>query len=164
MKEQNIVIKKAKKEDIFQVIKLQSSLIRFHKKTSPKSEDLYGKKSKLASPIFKKFVQKHLQSKNSLILIAYDNKKPIGYCFSFVKENIPIYKIKKYGYISDIYVGKKYRGKFLGKMLIDITKKFFKKKKIKFIELSVRSFNKEAIRFYQKYSFKEYSKTMRIRI
>ena len=98
------------------------------------------------------------------IFIVFDNKKPIGYCLGRIRKNIPIFSLKKYGYVDDLYVEKEYRGKGLGQKLLNEAKRFFKSKKLKFMELKSNHNNYKSIKFYKKYGFKEYAKIMRIRI
>ncbi|MBR9683374.1 GNAT family N-acetyltransferase [Candidatus Woesearchaeota archaeon] len=164
MKKENIIIKKAEKEDIGNLIKLWQGMRQYHEKIATEKDAFYDQIEKNKNTIWKKFIKKSIKDKNSLILIAYDKGKPVAYCILLIKQNIPVFKIKKYGYISDIYVEKNYRGKGMGKKLMDISVGFFKKNRIKFMELSVKHNNKSSIKFYQKYGLKEYHKHMRIKI
>ena len=165
MKKPTIIIKNAKKKDILCIVKLQKGLAKYHEKTaSTKDDKFYEGKNKNASLLFRKFLQEHINNKKSLVLIAHDNKKPIAYCLSFIKEDVPIFKVREYGYISDLYVEEEYRRQGLGKKFINLSKKFFKNKKIKFIQLAVRSHNQKAINLYRKAGFKDHHITMRMRI
>ncbi len=160
-----IIIKKAGKKDLLNLVNLwNKGLFKYHQKIANKNDKSYDQPKKNNWTIWKKFAEKNLRSRKVLFLIVYDDKKPIAYCLSVIKKGIPVYKIKEYGLISDLYVEKNYRGKGLGKKLINKSKKFFKKNKLKFMELGVRHNNKSATKVYQKYGFKEYSKLMRMRI
>ena len=162
---QNIAIKKVKKNDLQTILKLQQELSKHHEKMTPtKDFKLYEKKRKNTTRDLKKFILEHLNKKSSLILLAYYQEKSVGFSISFVKETIPIFKIRKYGYISDLYVKRKYRGQKIGKKLINLSINFFKKKKLKFVELAVRSYNQKAIKVYHKAGFKDYNQTMRQRL
>lgn len=70
-------------------------------------------------------------------------------------------KIKKYGFIDEIFIEEKYRGQKIGTKLMAELMGWFKLKKIKYVEFGVNSENKGAVRFYQKLGFKEYEKTMK---
>jgi len=99
-----------------------------------------------------------------MILIGYDNGRPIAYAICLIKDNILVYALKKYGFISDLYVEERYRGKGLGKELISRIREFFKEKGVKFMSLEVNHNNYGPIKFYKEYGFKEYHKTMRMRV
>ena len=157
-------IRKATVKDIPSLIKLFRGIVKYHKKIYTKDDKFYNKEIKNVKQIWVKFIKKNVNNKDFLILIVYDGKKPIAYCISLIKKNIPIYKIKKYGYVSDLYVDKKYRGKGIGKKLLKKSKEFFRKNKLKFMSLEINHNNDPSIKFYEKYGFKEYYKSMRIRI
>ncbi len=159
-----IITRKAKLSDVPVINMLGNSLVDYHVKIYTKDDAYYNRKKKNADTVWKKFVTQQIKSKKGLVLIAYHQEKPVGYCLSLIKKNIPIFEIKEYGYISDLYVKNAYRRKGIGKKLIDESKKFFKKQKIKYLELTTNHNNYESIKFYQKYGFKEYSKHLRIRI
>jgi ribosomal protein S18 acetylase RimI-like enzyme len=159
-----ITIRKAKLSDVPAIDRLGNGLVDYHVKIYTKDDAYYNKRNKKADSNWRKWVRKNIKSKNGLVLIAYHKEKPVGYCLSFIKNNIPLFKINKYGYVSDLYVEKSCRGKGIGKKLLNESKKFFKNKKIRYMELVTNHNNYKSIKFYQKYGFKEYSKTMRIRI
>lgn len=159
-----MIVRKATVKDIPNLIKLFRGLVKYHQKIYTKDDKFYNKEIKNVRGLWMKFIKKNINNKNSLILISYDNKKPVAYSISYIKDNIPVYSIKKYGYISDLYVDKNYRKKGIGKELVDMSKKRFKKKGIKFMSLEVNHNNNHTIKFYNKYGFKEYHKSMRMRI
>ncbi|MCK4589914.1 MAG: GNAT family N-acetyltransferase [Nanoarchaeota archaeon] len=160
-----IIIRKAKDNEIPIIDKLGDELVSHHSKNLYTKDDrFYNQKKKNSSSIWKKHALSIIKNKKNLALIAYYGEKPIGYCLSLIKRNIPIYKIEKYVYISDIYVDEKYRKQGIGKKFMEEVKKFYKKQKIKFLELQLNHNNDRALKFYQKYGFKEYHKTLRMRI
>ena len=159
-----LTIRKSKLSEVPIVNKLGNGLVDYHVKIYTKDDAYYNRKKKNANTVWKRFVNQQNKSKKGLVLLAFDDEKPIGYCISLIKKNIPLFKINEYGYISDLYVKNDYQRKGVGKKLINKSKKFFKKQKIKYLELTTNHNNYEAIKFYQKYGFKEYSKHLRMRI
>lgn len=89
---------------------------------------------------------KEMLKKPGEILILELNKKPIGFLWLKVKENK--------GHIKKLYIAKEFRGRGLGKLLIKKSFGYFKKKKVKKIDLVVTKSNKKAVNLYIKSGFK----------
>ena len=159
-----MIIRKAAKKDGQDLIKLFRAMVAYHQRIYTKDDKFYNREAESVREIWKRFINKNIPDKSSQIWIAHDNGKPVAYAIGLIKENIPVYSIKRYGFISDLYVDQKYRGKGVGKKLIDRLREFFRKEEIKFISLEVNHNNYDSIRFYEKCGFKEYHKTMRMRI
>lgn len=159
-----MIIRKANLKDIPYLIELGKGMVNYHIDLANENDKIYEKRNKDAKKNWKKFLNKSIKDRNSLVLIAQDNNKYIAYSIALIKKNIPVFFIKKYGHIYDLYVDKKYRSKGVGRKLMNKTKEFLKKKKIKFISLEVIHNNSAAIKFYENYGFKEYHKIMRMRI
>src|SRR3989344_4325907 len=157
-------IRKATKKDTLNLIKLFRAMVKHHEGIYTKEDRFYNKHAGNVRNLWRKFIQKSITSKDSLVLIAYDEKEPIAYCIGLSRNNIPVYALKKYGFISDLYVGKEYRRIGVGKELLKQQKAFFREKKVKFLSLEVNHNNYPSIEFYKRCGFKEYHKTMRMRI
>jgi len=64
--------------------------------------------------------------------------------------------------VGPAYIKKEFRCQGTGKLLMKELIKWFKKKKIKFVELSVNSRNKIGIAAWKRYGFFEFEKRMRL--
>jgi len=96
---------------------------------------------------FKKFTRD-----NCMIIIAYNNNKPIG--FIVINTDIKI----KVGYIHMLFVKKEFQGKgSIGKGLLERSKIFFKNTKAKSISVGTPWKNINGKKFYKKMGFKEES-------
>lgn len=102
-------------------------------------------------------IKKLINSKNSLVLIGEINGKPVGCAFGEIqriKGDWSKYKYK--GYIGMMFVEKIYRGKGVGRMIINKLLGWFKKNKIKDVRLQVYKNNVGSVAFYKKCGFKDY--------
>ena len=63
--------------------------------------------------------------------------------------NDPIFKKRRYAHIEDIVVSRTYRGKCIGRFLMDAAKKWAKNRGASAVELWVWSGNNDSIRFYE---------------
>lgn len=101
----------------------------------------------------RKFLKERFEDKKSLIYLAEEQEKIVGFTFGRVKERPLIFKIKKEGSISDVFIEKSYREKGIGSKLTEILIEEFSKRKLKFVGLTVDVDN-PATKFYQRLGFK----------
>jgi len=91
---------------------------------------------------------------NHIILVAEDNDKIAGILISDIIFRIyydPKYEVR----IREFYVMPEYRGKDIGKLLINELREIAQKKDIKMITAEFPSLNVIAINFYKNMGFKE---------
>lgn len=86
-----------------------------------------------------KFISDRLERKESIIYLAYSEENPVGFVqlfpiFSSVSME-PMYLL------NDLYVERNYRGKGLGKALIDVAKDLCRDKNYKGLALQTESHN-----------------------
>lgn len=150
-----MTIRKAKLEDFESYFalegKYQKELNKFAAKPF-KVDSLDEKKMKLN-------FERKVKQKNKLFLLAEESSKVVGYFFgeiSTTKMDKYGYKHEKikYGYIENVFIEKKYRGKGIFKEYLDVFEKYLKKQKIKSVHLHVSSLNPAKIT-YEKLGFKE---------
>ena len=160
MKEKNlqIIIRKAKIEDIPKIIPLLRGIAQYHHKLNP----IYTPGSKIPSDAPQRLA-KLVRKIKAVLIVAESNGKLVGYFVADIrKTRMRVYN--KIGYIQDGFVDQKYRRKNIGKDLFDWIKEWFLKHNVKRIELMVDSNNPAGIKAWQKYGFKEYQKKMQIEI
>ena len=84
-----------------------------------------------------------------------DKEEIAGFiCGSILRKNYPSDKFK-HAELNEIYVGKKYRNKGAGIMLVNNFKDWCKKNKVDFIKVNAYIKNNIAHKFYKKTGFKE---------
>ncbi len=106
-----------------------------------------------------KELNENLKKSDTKILVAIIENKLVGFIIlSFPAKNANI-KSKR-GEIDDFFVLEEYRKKKVGKMLFEKAFSLFKSKKVKLISLDVSSNNYPALKFYEKFCFKESMKRM----
>ena len=108
-----------------------------------------------------KYLKKNIQGRNGLVLVAEDNGKLIAYNLSYIKDNIPVFAMKKIGAIADLFVDEKYRGKGISSEFKKRVFEWFKSKKMKHVEIALYPQNKRAFSIYKKWGFKDYHIALR---
>lgn len=154
-----MIIRKAKIKDIPQTVKHSIDLNKEHEKF-----DKYFELKNKVVKIIKEFHTKNIFSSRSLFLVAEDNDIIIAYVIVKIDKRPPVYKIKEMGYVLAIYVDKKYRKKGISKKFFEIIIPWFKKKKIKYIELQVHPKNIAGVKVWKKHKFKTFLLTQRKRL
>jgi len=153
-------IRKARSEEISQIVELWRGLVLHEKKIDPTYFDV----TKHAENKFLQFVRKKIKDGNSRLLVAIIDGKIVGYILGWVKERPPVFKLKKVGYISDCFVMEKFRGEGIGEKLTQRMLAWFKIKKLNYAELVVTSRNKLGLTVWKNLGFKEYRKIMRKKV
>ena len=159
-----VLMRAATARDIPAIVTIWEEFMKDHDAMLIKENPIlkpYLYKNKNASNNYKKFVQKHIKSKNGIVYIAEIDGKIAGYTLIFIKDEIPIFKIKKTGFGSDLFVKKEFRGRNISSKLSSIAIKWLKGKAIKCLSLTLYSDNKLAHSIYKKWGFIDYKIEMR---
>ncbi len=100
-------------------------------------------------------------TENNFVIAIYNNE-PIGYLQLSNKEK-PEFKQPKAICLERLYILHQFQGKHLGNQLMDYSISYAKKQEYNILWLAVWEKNYNAIRFYKKWGFKEYSETIYMR-
>jgi len=151
-----IRIRKADSKDFDAYFALQKEFRELEKKLSKKEKIIgfYLKFKSSKAEEIKRF-NKMLKKKDSIFLVAEENSRVIGYLQGYLEPFKP-FKFKR-GYLHDIIVSKKYRKQGIATKLHNAFLKWLKKKNIKFISLVVDWVNKDAIKAYERWSYRNQS-------
>jgi len=155
-----IKIEEVKKGDINSIVKLQMRLADYHKEIDPRYYRSGKESEKQRRERLKGYFSK--KRKNTKILVAKVNGKITGFLKGAIHKLHLYCREERMGEISQLYIDEKFRRKRIGKLLFEELLKWFKKRKIKFIEVQVDSKNKIAIVAYKKYGFFEFQKRMKL--
>jgi len=149
-------IRKAKKDDIELIHKLDKESTRYHKKFD---RDFYTVSEKWWK-IKKDSQIKAIKSPTNLILVAESGEKVVGYIWGYA-DTIMKHKIGK---IQELIVTSKQRGKGIGKELIKRMLDFFKDRKCIISEIEVFVENLSTIQVYEKVGFRKRGYKMQLKL
>jgi len=162
-----IEIKKATMKDADTVLALFEEFMGYHDEViirkRPEFKPYLDKKIDSAG-LFKEFLVKNINSDDSLVSIALVDGKVAGYSLNYIKENIPIFKVRWLGYMSDLFVRKQFRNLGVSTMLKDEAMSWFKKKGLRYASIQVYNDNESAHDIYRHWGFTDYHVEMRRKI
>jgi len=146
-----MIVRKAKIKDADNITNLNYLLMKYHEKL-----DKYYNINKDHSKICSKYVKKLIRSKNALVLVAEVNGKIVGTMYGSIKKRPPVMKVKKFGHLGDAFILKKYRKRGIGGKLTKELMKWFKSKRVEFVELEVDVRNKIGLKSWKRLGFKSF--------
>lgn len=151
-----MIIRSIKKFDLADLMKFLEKIVDYHHGL----DSYYKPFSKYKN--LRNEIASWLEDRNNLILVAEEDGELIGY-FRVGAEKAPAYIDRdKIGLIYDVFVLKPYRRQGIAERLFKEAREWFKKKKVRNIELNVDTRNEAAIKFWKKLGFFEYKLRMRI--
>jgi ribosomal protein S18 acetylase RimI-like enzyme len=77
-------------------------------------------------------------------VVAEEDGRIVGFMLCLLEPNVPVYRERKIGVISDVYVEEERRRKGLAKRMFDFAAKWFEKNKVRTVRLNVAADNLEA--------------------
>lgn len=137
--ERIIAVREAKAEDLDVVADLWEELAKHHADLSEDFALAWDSKRRWSKYLHTKFTE--ISTK---LIVAEEEGKIVGFMLCMLSPNVPIYKERKIGVISDAYVMAERRKKGIAKKMFDVALKWFVKNKVKTIELNVAMINPDA--------------------
>jgi len=155
---QEIVFRKAMSKDTDTIVKMNTELLRHHLKFEKELDALAP--SKKRKPAMEKKIRQRIYNKNSLAIVAEQSNQIIGYLTAPIKQKPEYFKINKYGHIHQLFVKPGFRNKGIGKVLFKEAEKFFKKKRIKWLEVDASVKNLPTKKTYKALGLREFETIM----
>jgi GNAT superfamily N-acetyltransferase len=162
-----MIIEEAKIEDVPRIVQLWLEFMKEHDEIIIKENSELSEceiKDGNMGEKYREFLISHIESKDGAVFIAKENNEIVGYCLIFIKDEIPIYKNKKIGCASDLYVKKNFRNQGISSKLGDKSIKWFKEKRIKFVSAPMYPDNRFAHSIFKKWGFFDYKVEMRKKV
>jgi ribosomal protein S18 acetylase RimI-like enzyme len=148
-----IKLRKVKKSDWPQLERLYKEFRVYNLKIIKKT-GVYLQEYEL--PFKRQDFLKLIARKNKLFMVALDKEKIVGFVLARLKKEK--YRGKSFlnGNLSEIFITQKYRGKGIAEKMWQITLRWFKKQKIKSLQLNVFYENKTPFEIYKFWGFKPF--------
>lgn len=163
-----IKIRKATLDDVDSIVSMWHGLMRHHRELvkRDKIRKPWHVPASDAEAHFRRWVKKWIRSPNGLVLVAEADGDIAGYALNQIKDKgtIPVYRIQKLGYMSDLYVKPGYRGKGISSRLKTTVFQWFRKNGVTYVDIGFHVGNTRAQKIYRLWGFAEYTTTMRRKV
>lgn len=153
-----MLIRNATKRDIQSIIELVRQMVDYHQVI----DRYYKTYSNYDSRKITSHYISLIEDRNTKIIVAEENKEVIGYFMGTIEKASQYALPKEIGVIFDAFIKKEYRNKGVGKKIFKELLEWFKKKKVKHIELTVDARNKIGLRVWKKFGFFDFRLKMRL--
>lgn len=153
----SINIRKCKYDDYEELSNLYLELDNIH---SDKHPEIFVKQ--LKNPRTKEYLKKVLENDERCFFVAEKDNKIVGFIEGYICRAgiFQIYIQREWVQVDSIIVKNEYNNQHIGSLLLEEVKKWSIEHNINRIELMVFSFNKKAMRFYEKKGFRDLNKRM----
>ena len=146
-----IEVREARKDDLSGVVDLWEKLATYHSELSDEFALAWDGKRRWSKYLHKKFSE--ISTK---LIVAEEGDRIVGFLLAMLSPNYPIFKERKIGLISDVYVLEARRGKGITKKMLDVAIKWFKKNKVRSVHLTAAVANKEGQEVWRLLGFEPY--------
>jgi GNAT superfamily N-acetyltransferase len=145
---QPAVIRVALPEDVLPISKLWLKFMEYN----AKFDSSFEVKPKITAR-FAREIQDRLKDPNYRIAVAELDEELVGYSFSYVSKKPYFFKLGKFGFIGDLFVLDQFRGRGIGRLLVNDAHDYFKRKGVEQIELLVATLNVDTIKFWERLGY-----------
>ena len=147
-----IKIVRAEEKHIPGICNLWMEFMQFSQEFDPVFEPREG-----AVPVFgKEYLRPAMESDNSLVLVALDGEKVVGYSYSLIGELSKLEKRKQCGCVHDFFIAKDFRRRGIGEKMYTEILEWFHSRNIDRIELQVIAKNEAACSFWRKQGYDDF--------
>jgi ribosomal protein S18 acetylase RimI-like enzyme len=146
-----IAVRDGTAEDLDEVIDLWELLARHHEEISEDFTLAWDGKRKWSNYVRAKF-----DEISTKLIVAEEEGKVVGFMLCLLSPNVAVFKERKVGVISDAYVLEERRRKGVTRKMLDVAVKWFKKNKVRTVQLGVAHANLEARAAWRAIGFEPY--------
>lgn len=116
----------------------------------------------VANRIQRSWIEGHLESERSLVLVAQDSRELVGYALATILENPPIVPHQFYGYVSEMSVTASRRRSGVGTLLLDGVHAWFRSKGLPYAEVTAGIRNEISRGFWRRQGYSEFVERLRL--
>lgn len=106
---------------------------------------------------YEKWLASQANNRQSVFLVAEDESKPnklVGFLIATVEREIPIYSLKEFGFIHDLWVEPEYRQAGIARQMVKMSIDRFKQLGVKQIRLDTANANEAARKLFAACGFR----------
>jgi ribosomal protein S18 acetylase RimI-like enzyme len=143
--------------DLDTIVRLWREMWDFNARLDPRMAA-----SPVANSIQRGWLESHLESERSFVLVAQDGRVVVGYALATILENPPIVMSQFYGYVSEMAVTAARRRSGVGTLLLDGVHAWFRTKGLPYAEVTAAVRNQVSKGFWRRRGYTEFVERLRI--
>jgi GNAT superfamily N-acetyltransferase len=155
------MIRPAKPGDIEAIAKLWEELVAYHRELDaalPVAADD-------GSEHYSRRIQDSLYNNHTRVLVAEEDGEVVGYILGVLVDLLPeMFIQERGGFVADVYVKPAYRGRGIGRRLVQAIKKWFRSLNVRHFEWYVAAHNPDGIAFWRSVGGRDVMIRMRARL
>ncbi len=155
MQKDKVIIREAGEKDTKDIVGLLEQVVDYQRKLDKNYKSFSSYEN------LDKNIASSITRRDTKIFVAESDGEIIGYCEGGIDKAPNYTNFKKMGFIDTLIVDKKHRKKGSGEKLVNALIKWFKEKKINYMELGVDTRNVSGVKFWNSRGFSEYRLKMR---
>jgi ribosomal protein S18 acetylase RimI-like enzyme len=147
----NVTIRPASLNDLDGIVGLWLAMMREHESFDPRVR-LAAK----AEDAYRQYVRFYIAQGEAAVFVADHRGEVVGYGLAYPANNLPMFRPKQYGYLSDLVISQSWRRRGVGHALVEATRQWFHRHGIAHIQLQVYCRNSLGRAFWRKEGFDDF--------
>ena len=157
----DVMIRQAVEDDVDRIGELWTRLVTHHRLL----DDQLPEAADDGDTLYARHILNRLEDQLTRVFVAEVDGQVVGYVFGIVVDLVPeMFIAEPGGFLADIYVEEKYRGKGIGRDLVNSLAKWFRTRGVAYVELYVANKNDDARGFWDKIGAKDLMTRVRFKI
>ena len=141
-------IRKARPSDLPRLTRLWLEFMEYHRRIDGDYELCQGARERWGEYVMSKF-----EDESAQLFVAVDQEEVVAYAGAVVRDYPPVFTLKKFGFIEEIFVSGDYRRKGIARQLFTAAEEWLLSKKVERIEVSIDSANDASQGFFRDHGF-----------
>lgn len=146
-----MTVRNANASDVPAILPMVAQICAMHEAMDP---DKYGFLPDIVER-YRSWLPVRAQDPRSVLLVAEDSTRAAGFIIGTVEKEIPIYRVKEFGFIHDMWVEPEFRGRGAGRLLALEAVERFRAMGVTQVRLDTASANAGARRLFASCGFRE---------
>lgn len=152
-----IEVREARIDDLGGVVDLWEQMIEHHTRLSH-----HFTLSKDGVDRYSKYLARKFSEKSTKLIVASTEGRLVGFMLCLLSPNVPVFKERTLGIVSDVYVRPEFRKRGITKEMLKVGLRWFHKNKVATVQLSVAAANLEARAAWGQLGFKPHMMMKRL--
>ena len=147
----NVIIRRATLEDLPAITKLWKTMMEYHHSFDERFDLVVN-----AEEIYLEHLTSHLTNFDYGLFVAKENEEVVGYTIGMILNNPAVFKLERYGFVSEMAVNETHQRKGIGNLLWSHLQKWFHRRGIRVMQLNVSHCNEKGYPFWKKMGCHEF--------